>query len=243
MLASNATGVSMPTWPGLYPVARPLYADDESGVELDNTACALDASTINLCLSVFFRVLFRSTESAVKLHPLQDLRGNILTAIDVPNGKLLDVNVFDILGHGPWPSASWIGAMWTSGGSSHFGSQALSSLSIPIQYPVPTPRFQAGRDIDRREVRSGRRTDGRDDCQGLPATITSHHVSRREHRQEVQLSGQQLLPDGPGGCRAGSLPRRVELLLKWIKRHLHKEATRFQRRSLHDVADSAPRAC
>ena len=55
-------------------IARPLYADEDLGLELDNTAYALDASTIDLCLSVFPWALFRSTKSAVKLHTLLDLR-------------------------------------------------------------------------------------------------------------------------------------------------------------------------
>ena len=56
-------------------IARPLYADEDLGLELDNTVYALDASTIDLCLSVFPWALFRSTKSAVKLHTLLDLRG------------------------------------------------------------------------------------------------------------------------------------------------------------------------
>ena len=49
-------------------IARPLYADEDLGLELDNTVYALDTSTIDLCLSVFPWALFRSTKSAVKLH-------------------------------------------------------------------------------------------------------------------------------------------------------------------------------
>ena len=60
-------------------IARPLYADEDLGLDLDNTIYALDASTIDLCLSVFPWALFRSTKSAVKLHTLLDLRGNIPT--------------------------------------------------------------------------------------------------------------------------------------------------------------------
>ena len=78
-------------------IARPLYADEDLGLELDNTVYALDASTIDLCLSVFPWALFRSTKSAVKLHTLLDLRGNIPTFIHVSDGKMHDVNVLDIL--------------------------------------------------------------------------------------------------------------------------------------------------
>ena len=64
-------------------IARPLYAEEDLGLELDNTVYALDASTIDLCLSVFPWALFRSTKSAVKLHTLLDLRGNIPTFIHI----------------------------------------------------------------------------------------------------------------------------------------------------------------
>ncbi len=81
----------------LIKIARPLYAKEDLGLDLDNTVYALDASTIDLCLSVFPWALFRSTKSGVKLHTLLDLRGNIPTFIHISDGKLHDVNVLDIL--------------------------------------------------------------------------------------------------------------------------------------------------
>jgi hypothetical protein len=78
-------------------IARKLYIDDDFGVELNNTVYALDATTIDLCLSVFPWAHFRSTKSAVKLHTLMDLRGNIPTFIHVSDGKLHDVKVLDLL--------------------------------------------------------------------------------------------------------------------------------------------------
>ncbi len=81
----------------LIKIARPLYAKEELGLDLDNTVYALDGSTIDLCLSVFPWALFRSAKSAVKLHTLLDLRGNIPTFIHISDGKLHDVNVLDIL--------------------------------------------------------------------------------------------------------------------------------------------------
>ena len=81
----------------LIKIARPLYANEDLGLDLDNTIYALDASTIDLCLSVFPWALFRSTKSAVKLHTLLDLQGNIPTFIHISDGKMHDVNVLDIL--------------------------------------------------------------------------------------------------------------------------------------------------
>jgi hypothetical protein len=81
----------------LIKIARPLYAEEDLGLELDNTIYALDSSTIDLCLSVFPWALFRSTKSAVKLHTLLDLRGNIPTFIHISDGKMHDVKILDIL--------------------------------------------------------------------------------------------------------------------------------------------------
>ena len=77
--------------------ARDLYVGDDFGVELQETVYALDASTIDLCLSVFPWAKFRKTKAAVKLHTLLDLRGNIPTFVDITDGKVHDVNVLDIL--------------------------------------------------------------------------------------------------------------------------------------------------
>ena len=77
--------------------ARQLYIDEAFGVELDHTVYALDATTIDLCLSVFSWANFRQHKAAIKLHTLLDLRGNIPTFIHISDGKLHDVNVLDQL--------------------------------------------------------------------------------------------------------------------------------------------------
>ncbi len=77
--------------------ARKLYAADSFGVDLSNTVYALDATTIDLCLSMFPWAPFRSTKAAIKLHTLLDLRGAIPSFIHISDGKLHDVNVLDLL--------------------------------------------------------------------------------------------------------------------------------------------------
>lgn len=78
-------------------IARELYSGDEFDVELDEIVYALDASTIDLCLSLFPWAKFRKTKSAVKLHTLLDLRGNIPAFISITDGKVHDVNILDEL--------------------------------------------------------------------------------------------------------------------------------------------------
>jgi hypothetical protein len=77
--------------------ARPLYVHDDFGLELENTVYALDATTIDLCLSVFWWAKFRKAKAAVKLHTLLDLRGNLPTFIRITDGKTHDVKVLDEL--------------------------------------------------------------------------------------------------------------------------------------------------
>jgi hypothetical protein len=74
--------------------ARRLYIDEDLGFELEETAYALDATTIDLCLSVFPWARFRKHKAAVKLHTLLDLRGSIPAFIHVTDGKVYDLSVF-----------------------------------------------------------------------------------------------------------------------------------------------------
>ena len=77
--------------------ARKLYCNDSFGVDLANTVYALDATTIDLCLSLFPWAPFRTAKAAVKLHTLLDLRGNIPAFIHISDGKTHEVNVLDML--------------------------------------------------------------------------------------------------------------------------------------------------
>jgi IS4 transposase len=81
----------------LISTARELYAKDDFGLELKNTVYALDASTIDLCLSLFPWAKFRKIKGAVKLHTLLDLRGSIPTLVIITDGKVHDVNILDEL--------------------------------------------------------------------------------------------------------------------------------------------------
>ena len=79
----------------LIAVARPLYADDPIGVDLDASIYALDSTTIDLCLSLFPWATFRQHKGAIKLHTLLDLHGNIPTFIGITDGKVSDVTMLD----------------------------------------------------------------------------------------------------------------------------------------------------
>ena len=77
--------------------ARELYAQESLDIDLDATIYALDATTIDLCLSLFDWAPFRKTKAAIKMHTLLDLRGAIPAFIHISDGKMHEVNVLDFL--------------------------------------------------------------------------------------------------------------------------------------------------
>lgn len=74
---------------------RPLYLCDEFNLELENTVYALDATIIDLCLSIFWWAKFRKAKAAVKLHTLLDLRSDLPIFIQITDGKIHDVSILD----------------------------------------------------------------------------------------------------------------------------------------------------
>jgi len=77
--------------------ARDLYLNEPFGIDLEQTVYALDATTIDLCLSLFPWAHFRKNKGAIKLHTLLDLRGSIPSFIEITDGKIHEVNILDTL--------------------------------------------------------------------------------------------------------------------------------------------------
>jgi IS4 transposase len=90
----------------LIQIARPLYAQDDIGVELNEIVYALDSTTIDLCLTLFPWAKFRRRKAAVKMHTLIDIHGSIPVFIYISDGKMHDVNILDILE--PEPGAIYL---------------------------------------------------------------------------------------------------------------------------------------
>lgn len=76
-------------------IARDLYVNEPFGVQLAQTVYALDATVIDLCLSIFPWAQFRRRKAAIKLHTLIDLRGNIPTVVIITSGKIHEVKTLD----------------------------------------------------------------------------------------------------------------------------------------------------
>ena len=68
-------------------IARTLYAEEDFGLQLQQTVYAFDSSTIDLCLSLFPWARFRKRKGAIKLHTLMDLRGSIPCFIHITRAK------------------------------------------------------------------------------------------------------------------------------------------------------------
>ena len=78
-------------------IARALYANEDFGLELQQTIYALDSTTIDLCLSLFPWARFRKRKGAIKLHTLMDLRGSIPSFIYITHGKIHDTAILNQL--------------------------------------------------------------------------------------------------------------------------------------------------
>ena len=78
-------------------MARKLYQGEDIGLDIENSVYALDATTIDLCLTLCPWALFRSTKSGIKLHTLLDLRGNIPSFLNITPAKVHDINTLDLL--------------------------------------------------------------------------------------------------------------------------------------------------
>ena len=206
-------------------IARRLYAQEPFGIDLQETVYALDATTIDLCLSVFPWAEFRSTKAAIKLHTLLDLRGNIPTFIHISDGKVHEVNILDQLL--PEPGAFYImdrGFLdfqrlyrFHEAGS-FFVTRGKSNLQVQRRYSHPVDR-STGLICDQSVVLSG---------------FYSHRVFEAPLRRIrfkdpettktlIFLTNNFVLP----AFTITELYRcrwQVELFFKWIKQHLRIKA-------------------
>jgi hypothetical protein len=78
--------------------AKQLYIlDDDLDVSLKGNVFAIDATTIDLCLSAFCWATFRSTKGGIKLHTQLDLKTAIPDFILFSTASVHDVNVLDVI--------------------------------------------------------------------------------------------------------------------------------------------------
>ena len=204
----------------LISIARKLYAEEPFGVDLSNTVYALDATTIDLCLSVFPWAPFRSTKAAVRMHTLLDLRGNIPSFIHISDGKWHEVNVFDMLV--PEAGAFYImdrgyidfeqlHRLHQAG--TFYVIRAKSNLRFQRRYSLESDRA-AGIICDQIGTLTGFYS-----TQDYPAPLRRVRIKDDEGKTLVFLTNNTDLP----ARTIAELYRcrwQVELFFKWIKQHL-----------------------
>jgi hypothetical protein len=206
-------------------IARPLYALESFGVDLQETVYALDTTTIDLCLSVFPWAVFRTAKAAIKLHTLLDLRGNIPTFIHISDGKVHEVNILDQLL--PEPGAFYImdrGFLdferlyrFHEEGS-FFVTRGKSNLKVQRRYSHPVDR-KTGVICDQTVVLTGFYSH-----QGFEAPLRRIRFKDPETAKAlIFLTNNFVLP----AFTITELYRcrwQVELFFKWIKQHLRIKA-------------------
>jgi hypothetical protein len=205
--------------------ARALYVNDHFGVELENAAYALDATTIDLCLTLFPWAPFRRHKAAVKLHTLLDLRGSIPTFIHISSGKVHEVNILDQLLIEP-------GAFYVMD-KAYLDFARLLRLDQHAAFFVI--RAKANQAYSRRESRPVDKATGLRSDQTI--VLTGPLVSQKypqplrrvgfydiEHRRKLLfLTNNFALP----ALTIAQLYRsrwQIELFFKWIKQHLRIKA-------------------
>jgi len=205
----------------LIEIARPLYADTDLGLDLDATAYALDATTIDLCLSMFPWARFRKAKGAIKLHTMIEIHSSIPVFIDITHGKVHDVNVLDILT--PEPGSFLV----MDRGYLDFGR--LYALHQALAFFVT--RAKSNLQFRRQYSHSVDKSSGvRSDQTGIltgPLTSTLYPVAlRRVTYYSVETAKHFVFLTNNFSVTpltVASLYRsrwRIELFFKWIKQHL-----------------------
>jgi hypothetical protein len=205
--------------------ARSLYAHERFGVDLEHAAYALDATTIDLCLTLFPWAPFRRQKAAVKLHTLLDLRGNIPAFIRISSGKTHEVNVLDEL--------------WIEPGAFYMMDKGYLDFArlfrLDRQAAFFVIRAKSNLACARRESRAVDKSNGLRSDQTI--VLTGPLVSQKypeplrrvsyydvEHRRKlVFLTNNFTLP----ALTIAQLYRcrwQIELFFKWIKQHLRIKA-------------------
>ena len=209
----------------LISIARPLYAHEPIGVDLKETVYAFDATTIDLCLSVYPWAPFRSTKAAIKLHTLLDVRGSIPSFIHISDGKTHEVNVLDALT--PEPGAFYLldrGYMdfarlhTLHEAGSFFLIRAKRGLRVKRRYSHPIDRIGTTVLCDQTvtlEVFYSK--------QGYPTALRRVVIRDQDGKRVTFLTNNtSLAPETVGELYR--LRWQVELFFKWIKQHLRIKA-------------------
>jgi DDE family transposase len=209
----------------LIAIARALYLEEPFALQLKQAVYALDATTIDLCLSLFPWAQFRRRKAAIKLHTLLDLRGSIPTVVIVTGGQIHEVNILDQL---VWePGAIYLmdrgyldfsrlyridqsGAFFVTRARKRFDCQRLSSQPVDKKTGLQCDQIiTLNNPVPKR---------------GYPERLRRiRYYDTVSQKRLVFLTNNFLLP----ALTIAQLYRcrwQVELFFRWIKQHLRIKA-------------------
>jgi len=205
--------------------ARRLYMGEGLGLSLADTVYAFDSTTIDLCLTLFPWAQFRRRKSAVKLHTLMDLRGNIPCFIHVSGGSMADVKALDLI---PVEAGAFyiVDRAYTDFARLHAFTEGLAFFVIRAKGNLDYAR-RSYRHVDKS---TGLRSDSTIVLRGpksstlypQPLRRISYYAADIEKRF-VFLTNNFTLP----ALTVAELYKRrwqVELFFKWIKQYLRIKA-------------------
>jgi hypothetical protein len=201
--------------------AQRLYADTALGaVDWSGAAYALDASTIDLCLSVFPWAHFRSTKAGIKLHTLLNLRGNIPSFLAVTPALLHEINVFD------WvalePGAFYVmDRGYTDFARLHRVEQARAFFVIRAKHHLDFIRHDS-QGVAEPGVRSDQRgrLGGPRSARDYPDKLRLVHYFDADTAKHLWFLTNHFVLSPLTIARLYKLRWQVELFFKWIKQHL-----------------------
>ena len=206
--------------------ARELYLQEPLGIELQQTVYALDATTIDLCLSLFSWVHFRKNKAAIKLHTLLDLRGSIPSSIEITDGKVYDVNILDT----PVPEAGSFYVMDRGyldferfyalhQAKAFFVTRAKSNLQCRRVYSRPVKK-STGLRCDQTIVLTGPQS-----AHYYPDQIRLvKFFDAVRSKRYTFLTNNFLLTDALIIAQLYKARWKIELFFRWIKQHLRIKA-------------------
>lgn len=205
--------------------ARALYSNDRFGIDLKNTAYALDSTTVDLCLALFPWAQFRKHKSAVKVHTLMDLRGSIPCFIRITGESVHDVNVLDELLIEP--GAFYImdrgyidfARLYTFTKSmAFFLTRAKTNLDY-TRIGSRTVDKTTGLRSDQTILLRGPRT-----SQEYPVTLRRISYYDADTNKRLVFLTNNFTLDAITIAKLYKCRWQIELFFKWLKQHLHIKA-------------------
>jgi hypothetical protein len=206
-------------------IARPLYAKEDIGIELDEIVYALDSTTIDLCLTLFPWAKFRRYKAAVKMHTLIDIHGSIPVFIHISDGKMHDVNILDVLE--PEPGAiylldrgyiDFLRLHRISLSNAFFVTLAKSNMRFKRLYSHPAD-IHKGIHSDQTIVLTGQLSQN-----AFSDKLRRVHYYDVDHQNHLYFLTNNFTFPPETIAKLYKCRWQIELFFKWIKQHLRIKA-------------------